>query len=184
MLTDPQTLAIRDFRAEDAGQVVALWRASFEHGVGIVDHHPIEAQRAALEREVVPRHGVRVATVPDGAIVAFIASTPETVAQLYVRVDCLRRGIGSRLLRLAQSESSGSLWLYTFARNADARRFYERHGFVEVERESQNMWKIEAIKYVWTRDPRAITTERPARAPARRSAGRRAAPSSAAAGRR
>lgn len=61
--------------------------------------------------------------------------------------------MGSHFLRLAKSKSIGSLWLCTFARNVSARRFYEHQGFKEVERESENMYKIEAIKYKWLRGP-------------------------------
>ena len=94
----------------------------------------------------------RLSVVKDeGVLVAFLASTPSSVPQLYVRIQNIGQGIGSQLLNLAKSESIGSLWLYTFAKNQNARRFYEKHGFKEVERESQNMYKLEAIKYVWQR---------------------------------
>lgn len=134
----------------DAPELVRMWRASFEHGVGITDPHPIDEQLQYFLREVVPTHVVRVVR-DDGAIVAFLASTPETIAHLYVKVSHHGRGIGSMLVRLAQAESCGSLWLYTFERNHVARRFYQRHGFSEVERESQNMFRLEAIKYLWQR---------------------------------
>jgi ribosomal protein S18 acetylase RimI-like enzyme len=86
-------------------------------------------------------------------IVVFMASTPQSVVQLFVRVGEHGRGIGTRLLELAKAESQGSLWLYTFARNVAACRFYERHGFRETERErpAENMYRLEAIKYVWER---------------------------------
>ena len=161
MLIGQGGFALRDYRAGDAPAVTALWRASLEHGVGIVDHHSLAEQQAALEQQVVPAQRVRVVTAAGGEIVAFVAATTESVGQLYVRVDHLRRGIGSALLRLVQDESGGSLWLYTFARNPNARRFYERHGFVEVERESENMWKLEAIKYLWTRAPPHVSDARP-----------------------
>lgn len=138
------------YQEGDAPELVRMWRASFEHGVGITDPHPIEDQLQYFLRDVVPHHAVRVVR-DDGAIVAFLASTPESIAQLYVKVSHLGRGIGTRLVDQAKAESNGSLWLYTFARNLDARRFYERRGFVEVERESGNMFKIEAIRYVWRR---------------------------------
>jgi GNAT superfamily N-acetyltransferase len=135
--------------------VVALWRASFEYGVGIIDDHPIDEQYAHFVEQVVPNNTVKVA-VDCGAIVGFIASTSESVAHLYVRVQNVRQGIGSHLLNLAKDESSGSLWLYTFAQNRNARRFYERHGFIEGEHESENMWKLEAIKYHWARVENAV----------------------------
>jgi ribosomal protein S18 acetylase RimI-like enzyme len=140
------------YEPEDAGELVRMWRSSFERGVGITDPNPIEGQLKYFLDVVVPQNTVRVAK--DGAfIVGFLASTPETVSQLYVHVAYMGRGIGTHLLDHAKTESVGSLWLYTFARNTNARRFYERHGFVEVERESANMYKLEAIKCRWLRGP-------------------------------
>jgi ribosomal protein S18 acetylase RimI-like enzyme len=138
-------------RAGEASEVVRLWRTSFEHGVGIVDPHPLEEQLAHFVEQVVPHHRVEVA-VDDARIAAFIACTTTSVAHLYVAVPYIGRGIGSRLLDIAKHGSGGSLWLYTFARNGAARRFYERHGFREVERECENMWRLEAIRYAWQRD--------------------------------
>lgn len=145
-----RTILVSEYDPADARAIVELWRASFEHGVGIIDHHPIEEQLAAFVGDVVPNNRVRVVK-QNGEIVAFLASTPESVSQLFVRVASIGQGIGSRLLNLAKAESSGSLWLYTFACNTNARRFYEHHGFTEIERESANMWKLEAIRYRWVR---------------------------------
>lgn len=149
-LHGPHTLRIADYAPDDARELVALWRASFEHGVGITDHHPIEDLLKFFLEQVVPNNRVRVAK-KQAVIVGFIASQPDSVSHLYVRVDNIGQGIGALLLNLAKAESSGSLWLYTFAQNQNARRFYEKHGFKEVERESENMWKLEAIRYVWVR---------------------------------
>jgi GNAT superfamily N-acetyltransferase len=128
--------------------LVDLWRASFEHGVGIVDPHPIEGQRDFFVREVLSAHEVSVA-LRGGEIVGFLASNRESVGQLFVRVGEHRQGIGSMLLDLAKARSAGSLWLYTFARNAVARRFYEKHGFVAVAFGHENMWQLDDVKYCW-----------------------------------
>lgn len=128
--------------------LVDMWRASFEYGVGIVDPHPIEGQREFFTSQLLPRNQVDVA-LRGGEIVAFMASNRESIAQLYVRVGRHREGIGTRLLDLAKSRSAGSLWLYTFARNAVARRFYERHGFVDVGHGFENMWQLEDVRYEW-----------------------------------
>lgn len=136
--------------ARDAAELVGMWRASFEHGVGIVDPHPVAAQTAYLLDEVVPHHEVRLARDRRG-IAGFLAATPQTIAQLYVRVDRLGEGIGGALLRLAQEQSAGSLWLYTFARNTRALGFYARHGFVEVSRGFEPHWRLEDVRLEWTR---------------------------------
>ncbi len=122
---------VEDFQPHDTEALVRMWRASFEHGVGIRDPHPLHEQVEYFHSKVVPVHRVRVVKLA-GAIIGFLAANAESVAQLYVRVDNIGQGIGSRLIRLAQTESSGSLWLFTFARNTRACRFYEHHGFVAV----------------------------------------------------
>jgi ribosomal protein S18 acetylase RimI-like enzyme len=142
-------LRIADCEPSQSRAVVELWRASFEHAMGLTDPHPIEQQHAFFVDELMPKNRVRTAWLGDD-LVGFMASTPESVSQLFVRVDHIGRfGIGSTLLNRAKAESAGSLWLYAFVRNANACRFYERHGFVETERESENMWKLEAIRYAW-----------------------------------
>jgi ribosomal protein S18 acetylase RimI-like enzyme len=144
------SIRIEPYHPEHARPLVELWRASFEHGVGIKDSHPLEDQLAFFEAKVLPENTVRIA-LSASSLVGFIASTPESVAQLYVAVPFIGLGIGSQLLALAKSESSGSLWLYTFACNARARAFYERHGFKDSGRGHENMWNLEDIKYIWSR---------------------------------
>jgi ribosomal protein S18 acetylase RimI-like enzyme len=136
--------------ARDVAELVGMWRASFEYGVGVPDPHPIAEQTAYLLDEVVPNHDVRLARDRQG-IAGFLAATPQTIAQLYVRVDRLGEGIGSALLRLAQEQSTGDLWLYTFARNTRALGFYARHGFVEVSRGFDPHWRLEDVRLEWRR---------------------------------
>lgn len=143
-------MRFESFDHADALTLVHMWRASFEFGVGIKDPHPIDEQVAFLFEQLVPNNRLLVAK--DGqTIVGFCASNPQSVAALYVRVENIGRGIGTELLRRAQRESSGSLWLYTFAQNQRARRFYERRGFVATAHGFENMWQLEDIRYEWSR---------------------------------
>ena len=122
----------------------------FEHGVGITDPYTLDEQIEYLRTEVMPANRVRVAK-QNGTIVAFLASNPESIAQLHVRVQNIGCGIGTQMLQLAQSESSGSLWLFTFAQNLRACRFYEHHGFVAVAYGFERIWKLNDVKYQWVR---------------------------------
>lgn len=85
------------------------------------------------------------------AIAALIVLDSEWIEQLYVAPDCLRRRHGSRLLAHAQA-TRDSLVLWTFATNAAARAFYERHGFErDGEASSENEEREPAIRNRWTR---------------------------------
>jgi ribosomal protein S18 acetylase RimI-like enzyme len=142
------TLRLVPFAPAMADDLVRLWRGAFEHGVGVLDPNPLDAQRAYLFEQVLPEHRVQVATEGE-RLVGFVASNAESVAQLHVRVGCHSRGIGSELLNAAKAASAGSLWLYTFARNARARRFYEQHGFVPIAFGFEPVWQMDDVKYLW-----------------------------------
>lgn len=143
-----RALEITDFELHQCDELVRLWRASFEHGVGIIDPHPLAEQAAYLHEQVLPKHRLRVA-LQDGALVGFVASNAESVAQLHVRVDRIGQGIGSALLDLAKQASTGRLWLYTFARNVRACAFYERRAFVAVARGFEPQWQLDDVRYEW-----------------------------------
>jgi GNAT superfamily N-acetyltransferase len=144
-------LHIAEFRTELTDELLPMWRSSFEEAVGITDPHPLAEQRAYFMREVVPHCSVRVALL-HGEIVGFVAASEVSVAQLYVHTRFQRRGIGTLLLDWAKNQSRGSLWLYTFARNAKACTFYERSGFTAVARGFEPMWQLADVRYEWTMD--------------------------------
>lgn len=145
---------VAEFDPAVTDELVRLWRASFEFGVGITDPHPIDEQVHHFRTQVVPHNRVRLAWA-GSELVAFMASTPRTVTLLHVAVAHVRRGIGSTLLRLAQQESSGTLSLFTFARNERACRFYERHGFTVAARGFEPFWQLDDVQYVWARQSEA-----------------------------
>ena len=70
----------------------------------------------------------------DGALAGILVLDGEFVDQLYVEPGLTGRGIGSALLAVAKRERPQGLRLWTFQTNTGARRFYVRHGFVEVRR--------------------------------------------------
>ena len=57
----PPNLLITGYAEERALELVKMWRASFERGVGVVDPHPLEEQLAYLQREVAPANQVLLA---------------------------------------------------------------------------------------------------------------------------
>jgi ribosomal protein S18 acetylase RimI-like enzyme len=150
-----RSIRVEDFESADLEPMVRMWRESFEYGVGVVDPHSIEEQIVYFEREVRPKNRVRVARDGD-VIVGVMAASEESVAQLYVRVGHHRRGIGSRLLGLAKTESGGTLWLFTFAQNTRACAFYESQGFTVANRGFEPTWQLDDVKYTWARSAGAV----------------------------
>jgi len=138
------------YRPEHRGRLVALWRDSFALGVGAPVPHPLDDHLRYFDDHVLAETTVRVA-LRDDEPAGFVAFTPEAVMQLYVHVDHLGRGIGSRLLDLAKAASGGRLWLYTFVTNTNAQRFYERHGFEVVERGFEPVMQLGDLRYEWRR---------------------------------
>ncbi len=118
----------------DADAVADVYLASFGATYDFPPAHPDGQVRAWIRTVLIPTEEVWVAIAPGGAVVALMALTPGMLDQLYVAPGWTGRGIGSRLLGLAKARRPDGLDLYTFQVNSGARRFYERHGFVEISR--------------------------------------------------
>jgi GNAT superfamily N-acetyltransferase len=84
-------------------------------------------------------------------VVGFIALEGDHVDHLYIAPSFQGRGIGDKLLALAKELRPGGLTLWTFQRNARARRFYEARGFVasEFNDGSRNLEREPDVRYVW-----------------------------------
>jgi GNAT superfamily N-acetyltransferase len=90
-------------------------------------------------------------------LLGHIALREAWVDQLYILPSAQRRGIGSKLLRLAQ-EQNELLNLWTFQCNVPARIFYECHGFRQVEKTDGNRNEEQEpdILYQWARPERSL----------------------------
>jgi GNAT superfamily N-acetyltransferase len=93
--------------------------------------HSAEETRWWMTQVVVPRLEVWVAE-RDRTVLGFLALQDEWVEQLYVDPGAWRTGTGSMLLKHARQRRPNGLKLWTFQRNALARAFYRKHGFVEL----------------------------------------------------
>jgi hypothetical protein len=81
------------------------------------------------------------------------------IDQLYVLPASQGRGIGTALLQIAQRQS-GQLCLWTFQRNNNARRFYERHHFKLVKQTdgTRNEENEPDAMYAWLPDRAALVS--------------------------
>jgi putative acetyltransferase len=118
--------------ADLAGLVRVFREARQERLRFLLDLHDANEDREFFSNTLLRQNEVWVADV-DERIVGFIAFAEGWVNQLYVACEFQRRGIGSALLEIPK-QTSPSLQLWVFEINLPAIRFYERHGFLIVER--------------------------------------------------
>jgi GNAT superfamily N-acetyltransferase len=100
-----------------------------------------------------------IASAPDTAapaadaaeVVAVMSLDEEWLDDLYVAPEHAGHGVGSALLQLAKALRPNGFDLWVFEVNAPARRFYERHGLVQLERTdgSGNDERAPDCRYGW-----------------------------------
>ncbi len=152
MQVDTRTVRLEAFDASVLSELLTMWRASFEEGVGIKDPHPLEEQRQYFLTQVLPKSEVRVAFLGE-EVVGFVAASGGSLDQLYVRCGCQRKGTGTLMLDWAKKQSGGQLSLHTFAQNTRACSFYESRGFTAVARGYEERWKLDDVEYRWQATP-------------------------------
>jgi len=86
-------------------------------------------------------------------VVGFIALEGDYVEHLYVAPAFQGRGIGAKLLAMAKELRPDGLKLWTFQRNARARRFYEARGFIasDFTDGTRNEEREPDVRYTWFR---------------------------------
>jgi len=127
-------VVLRPARAVDGAAVADVWLRSFDAALPTVRRaHPDDEVRRWIRDELVVRADTWVAET-EGGVVGVLALSPGWIDQLYLDPDARGQGIGDRFVTLAQEREPSGLQLWTFQVNGPAQRFYERHGFVAVER--------------------------------------------------
>jgi ribosomal protein S18 acetylase RimI-like enzyme len=151
MAADEPDVVIRRASPADADEVAGVWLRSYDAALPTVRRAHTDAEVRAWFRDVVlPEHETWVAEA-DGSVIGLLVLGPGEIEQLYLDPGWRGRGLGDRLVSLAQRLFPGGLSLWTFQVNAPACRFYERHGFVAVERTDGrgNEEREPDVRYVW-----------------------------------
>jgi ribosomal protein S18 acetylase RimI-like enzyme len=139
-VSQSQEVTMSDFKlraavAEDVETVARLWRAGWldaHDGHVPADLH-CDRQLDDLRRRI---RGMLAATTVavDGDVVGFVTVHGDEVEQVYVAGAARGRGVADALLRHAEHRIGArhhAAWLAVVAGNTRARRFYERHGWVD-----------------------------------------------------
>jgi GNAT superfamily N-acetyltransferase len=146
-------LVVRRAHPGEAAAVAELWLRARRSAAGIPPAVHSDAEVRDWVRDIVlPTQEVWVVGGQPEPM-AMMVLDGEWIEQLYVAPEHLRRGLGSQLVKLAQSTRE-SLALWTFQANASARAFYEAHGFRVCGKPSrENEEGALALCFRWGRQP-------------------------------
>jgi len=113
--------------------------------------HDADDVREWMTSVVLPECEVWLVEEPPGPPLGILVLKDDWVEQLFVAPSHTGEGLGSGLLNQAKARRPSGLQLWTFQSNVRAHRFYERHGFVAVERTdgSGNEERSPDVRYRW-----------------------------------
>ncbi|MEU6672295.1 GNAT family N-acetyltransferase [Streptomyces sp. NPDC046727] len=154
-------VVLRRAGTADALPAADVWLRSFAAALPSVRCAHDEAEvRDWFLRVLVPQYETWVA-VTENSVVGVMVLNGAELKQLYLDPAWRGRGLGDRFMSLAKQRRPDGLALWTFQVNKAAQRFYERHGFVEIERTDgrRNDEREPDVRYVW--QPRADLPWRP-----------------------
>ena len=143
---------LRQLKLEDMDAAARVVRTAFDQALPSLAglHTPEEDQGFFRERVF---NTCEMWGAFDGAAMrGIIAFREGWIDQLYVLPEAQRRGVGKDLLQVAQN-AFDRLQLWTFQRNAPARRFYKARGFALIQETdgAGNEEKEPDALYLWTR---------------------------------
>lgn len=124
--------------------------------------HTPEEDREWMGRQLDGEREVWVAEAA-GELVGYLILEPGWLHSIYVRPDLTGQGIGSFLLDSVKGLRPDGFALWVFESNEPARRFYLRHGLVEIRRTdgSDNEERAPDVEMAWLgRDPLAALRRR------------------------
>jgi GNAT superfamily N-acetyltransferase len=146
-------VVIRRATPADAAAMAEVWLRSRTAALPTVRRAHSDDDLRAWFRDVVVPHRESWVADDEGVIVGLLVLDGSWVSQLYVEPGRRGEGIGTSLLNHAKQQRPNGLELWTFQINVPARRFYESHGFVEVERTdgAANEEREPDVRYGWNR---------------------------------
>ena len=154
-------LVFTGYQPEYGLETVKMWRRSFQQALGIEQHNRLEELADHLEHfKTFDPKSIQIAlNTQKSEVVGFKTQEGEELHHLFIHADYQGQGIGSRFINEAKKQSPSGIYLYTFVLNLGAQRFYQHHGFHEVERGfadlAGNPWastkqQLADIRYHWS----------------------------------
>ncbi|BAZ17780.1 GCN5-related N-acetyltransferase [Calothrix sp. NIES-4071] len=144
-------VTIRYYTENDLDTVVTLWYKSWSNMFPELKHpQPFEAWKFRFKNDLAINSTAWVAE-NQSRIVGFIVinQIKGILEQIFVDVDVQGIGIGTALLNKAKRICPLGLSLTTLQQNLQARKFYEKHGFVAGKLGVNPVNGQTNIEYIW-----------------------------------
>jgi GNAT superfamily N-acetyltransferase len=152
-LTEGLDLALRRAEPADSSAVAGLYTAARVAAVPMMPPamHTAEEDRAWFAAQMARPDLELWVAERDGELLGYAMLTPVWLDHLFIRPDATGGGVGSVLLDLVKSLRPDGFSLWVFESNSGARRFYARHGLVELERTdgSGNEERAPDVRMAW-----------------------------------
>lgn len=121
---------LRPYTDTDIDNVVALWYRSWSYAFPTLIHpQPFDQWKSRFQNDYSKQDSTWVATTQE-RVVGFVVVRDYIIAQIFVEVEMQGSGVGTALLLHAKTVYPSGLRLTTLLQNEQARRFYEKHGFI------------------------------------------------------
>jgi len=136
------------YRAEYGLETVKMMRESFHRAMSLEQHNRFDELEKHLNFFAkYPLDCVRVAVdKTSSTIIGCIVLDGVELEQLYVHVDYQRKGIGSKLMALAKTQSPDRLELFTFNKNIQAQ---SGHASINGNPWAKTREQLADIRYIW-----------------------------------
>lgn len=120
---------IREFQSNDLDQVMTIWLNQNLFAHPFIDPSFFK-NNTDLVRMILPSSEVYVQDIH--GIKGFIGLTDNYISGLFIKTEYQRKGLGSSLIERAKQVRS-ELFLNVYTENKAAVKFYQKHGFVQLE---------------------------------------------------
>ena len=154
-------MILRRAEARDAQAIAIVHRTAMRVSLSFLpDLHTAAEDLRYFSEKFLPANQVWVAD-EGGQVVGYVGFDPDWINHLYVLPEFQGQGVGPLLLAKAMGDGR-SRRLWTFQRNARARKFYEDRGFVAVEftEGEGNEEKTPDVCYRWLSSSGLVTEAR------------------------
>ncbi|RXZ81147.1 GNAT family N-acetyltransferase [Paenibacillaceae bacterium] len=126
------------YKQEYHHKLVNIWYEAVRLTHTFLSEENIEFYRSMVDNEALQQTEVWIELGEDGAPTGFIGLDDHKIEMLFVDPSCHGKGVGTRLIKYAQSIKGIDLSVDVNEQNEGAHGFYTRYGFVRVGRSERD----------------------------------------------